>query len=97
MHSFWFGWKAIGDSAASSHPDVDALGAANGAIMRFFALAIVGELIADSAGEYLATIENGNPSPTSSRRAQKPVPHAAKISELVPVSPRRGKEREPVS
>ena len=44
MHSFWFGWKAIADSAAPSQPDVHALGAAKSTIMGFFALALVPKL-----------------------------------------------------
>ena len=67
MHSSWFGWKAITDSPGASQPDMQALGAAKCTIVRFLTLAFVSELMAGSAGEYLAAIENGNATPTSSR------------------------------
>jgi hypothetical protein len=68
MHPFWFGRKAISDSPGSSQPDVQALGAAKSTVVRCFALALIGELMADPASEYLPAIKNGNAPPTSSRR-----------------------------
>jgi hypothetical protein len=67
MHSLWFWREAITDSPGASQPDVQTLGAAKSTIVRFLTLALVAELVAGPAGEYLAAIENGNATPTSSR------------------------------
>jgi hypothetical protein len=82
MHSFWFGWKSISDSTGSTQPHVKILSTAKGTIMRFFALALVGELMAGPAGEYLAAIENSNSSPTLSRGTSHKARHGALMADL---------------
>jgi hypothetical protein len=66
MHPLWLGWKAIGDGSCSSQPDVQALGAGKKAVVRFFALAFIGKIVAGPTSEYLPAIQNGNTTPTSS-------------------------------
>jgi hypothetical protein len=59
---------------------MQALSAAKSTIVRCLALAVVSELMAGPAGEYLAAVENSNPSPTSARRTQKPLAYSPKVT-----------------